>query len=79
MAFHVFLFLLVVFLCLVLLWRLCWLYLQPSHSRGGAKRTGPHLLRHRRAAQTIVPPVVSPPLPRWVEGQLPVLYVPGVR
>ncbi len=46
MAFHVFLFLLVVFLllCLVLLWRLCWLHLQPSHSQAGAKRTTLHRL-----------------------------------
>ena len=38
MAFHVFLFLLVVCLprSLALLWRLDWLRLQPSHSRGGA-------------------------------------------
>ena len=41
MALHVFLFLLVVclLLTLALLCRLCWLYLQPSHSRGGAKRS----------------------------------------
>jgi IS1 family transposase len=41
MALHVFLFLLVVCLLptLALLCRLCWLYLQPSHSRGGAKRS----------------------------------------
>jgi hypothetical protein len=46
MTFHVFLFLLVVFLllCLVLLWRLCWLHLQRSHSRGGTKRTTLHRL-----------------------------------
>src|SRR5205823_3726133 len=46
MAFHVFLYLLVVclLLCLVLFWRLCWLHLQPSHSRAGAKRTALHRL-----------------------------------
>jgi hypothetical protein len=46
MGLHVFLFLLVFFLLLslVLLWRLCWLYLQPSHSRGGAKRSTLHRL-----------------------------------
>ena len=50
MSLHMFLFLLVfcLLLTLVLLWRLCWLYLQPSHSRGGAKRTGlPRLLKPR--------------------------------
>jgi hypothetical protein len=38
MALQMFLFLLVVclILSLALLWRLCWLHLQPSHSRGGA-------------------------------------------
>jgi len=49
MAFHVFWFLLVVFLCLVLLWRLCWLSLQPSHSRGGAKRSTLHRLLKPRS------------------------------
>jgi hypothetical protein len=40
MAFHVYAFLLVVFLILflALLWRLSWLHLQPAHARGGAKR-----------------------------------------
>jgi IS1 family transposase len=50
MVFHVFLFLFVVFLllCLVLLWRLCWLHLQPSHSRAGARHTTlPRLLKPR--------------------------------
>jgi len=38
----------VVFLCLVLLWRLCWLYLQPSHFKAQAVRTGlPRLLKPR--------------------------------
>lgn len=46
MAFHVFLFLLVVFLplCLVLLWRLCWPHFQPSHSQGEVKRSTLHRL-----------------------------------
>ena len=46
MAFHVFLFLLVVFLllCLVLPWRLCWLHLRPSSSRSRAKRSTLHRL-----------------------------------
>jgi IS1 family transposase len=41
MALYVFLFLLVFFLllCLALLWRLCWLPLQPSHFKAGAVRT----------------------------------------
>jgi len=51
MAFHVFSFLLVVclLLCLVLLWRLCWLHLQSSHSRGGAKHTKLHRLLKPRS------------------------------
>jgi transposase-like protein len=45
MAVHVFLFLLVIFLlCLALLWRLCWLHLQPSHSPAGSRRTPVHRL-----------------------------------
>ena len=81
MAFHVFLYLLVVclLLCLVLFWRLCWLHLQPSHSRAGAKRTALHRLRHRPAAQTMAPPVVSPPLPPRVQGQSLLRCVPGAR
>ena len=49
MAFHVYLFLPVVFLlCLALLWRLCWLHHQPSPSRGGAIRsTTQRLLKPR--------------------------------
>ena len=41
MALHVFIFLLVLFLLLslALLWRLSWLHLQPSHSRGRAMRS----------------------------------------
>jgi hypothetical protein len=67
----VFVFLLVVcpFLCLALLWRHDWFHLRPSSSRGGAKRG---------TLQTIAPPVVSAPLPRWVEGQLLRQRVPGV-
>jgi len=42
MGLHVFLFFLL--LSLALLWRLCWLSLQPSHSRGGAKRSTLHRL-----------------------------------
>jgi hypothetical protein len=49
--------------------RLDWFPLRPSSSKGGAKRTTLHRLRHRPAAQTIAPPVVSPPLPRRVESR----------
>src|SRR5215470_10085282 len=74
MALHVFVFvfLLVVclFLSLALFWRRDWFHRRPSHSRGGAKRTTAQRLRHRPAAQTIAPPVVSPSLPVWVVGQL---------
>jgi hypothetical protein len=46
MVLHVFLFLLVLFLILslVLLWRLCWHHLQPSHSQAGSRRTQLHRL-----------------------------------
>ena len=46
MTFHLFLFLLVVclFLTLALLWRLCWLPLQPSHSQTASRRTLVHRL-----------------------------------
>jgi len=46
MTFHVFLFLLVffLFLALALLWRLCWLPLQPSHSQAERRRTLVHRL-----------------------------------
>ncbi len=46
MALHVFLLLLVVclLLTLALLCRLCWLYLQPSHTRGGAMHSTAHRL-----------------------------------
>jgi len=46
MSIHVYVFLLVVcfFLSLVLLWRLCWLHLQPSHSRRGAIHSTVHRL-----------------------------------
>jgi hypothetical protein len=49
MAFHMFVFLLVIFLLsLALLWRLCWLHLQSSRSRGGAiHSTTQRLLRPR--------------------------------
>jgi hypothetical protein len=45
MAVDVFLFLLVIFLlCLALLWRLCWLHLQPSHSPARRRRSPAHRL-----------------------------------
>jgi hypothetical protein len=70
MSLHVFVFLLVVcFLnSLVLLWRLDWFPLQSASSKGTAKRTKLHRLRHRLARQTIAPPVVSAPRPRRVKG-----------
>ncbi len=51
MALHAFLYLLVVclLLSLALLWRLGWLHLQLSHSRGGAKRTTLHRLLKPRS------------------------------
>ncbi len=51
MALHVFVFLLVVclLLSLALLWRLDWFDLQPSSSRGGAKRTALHRLLKPRS------------------------------
>jgi len=46
MVLHVFVFLLVVclLLSLALLWRLCWLSLQPSHSQAGRRRAMAHRL-----------------------------------
>ena len=76
---YVFLFVFFLLLSLALLWRLCWLPLQPSHFRARAVRIPLHRLRHRPALQTIAPPVDSPPLPRRVEGQRHCLCVPGVR
>ena len=80
MAFQIDVFLLMFFLILTLawLWRHGWLPLQPSTSR--QERCAPRCtvcLSH--APQTIVPSVISPPLPRWVQGQFLVLYAPGVR
>jgi IS1 family transposase len=50
MAFHMFVFLLVVcLLCLALLWRLDWLHLRPSSSRGGANRSTLHRLLKPRS------------------------------
>jgi transposase-like protein len=51
MGLHVFLFLLVFFLLLflALLWRLDWLHLRPSSSRGGAKRSTLHRLLKPRS------------------------------
>ena len=50
MAFHLFLFLLVVCLCsLALLWRLGWHHLQLSHSQAGSRRTQLHRLLKPRS------------------------------
>jgi hypothetical protein len=80
MALHLFvsLFVVCLLLSLALLWHLDWVHLWPSSS-GGVKRSRLHRLRHRPVAQTIAPPVVSPPLPRWVQGQRLLLYAPGAR
>jgi len=79
MVFHVFLFLLVFFLLsLALLWRLCWLPLQPSCSQVGSRRTPLH--RHLKprtpldcpacrlcsAHSTVVGPAPAPVRP-WCE------------
>jgi IS1 family transposase len=64
MAVHVFLFLLVVFLILslALLWRLCWLHLRPSSSRGGTKRSTLHrLLKPRSPHDCPACRLASPP------------------
>jgi IS1 family transposase/transposase-like protein len=81
MVLHVLVFLLVVcpLLSLALLWRQDWLHLRPSSSRGGAKRSRLHRLRHRPAAQTIALPVVSPPLPPRAQSQRLCRCVPGPR
>jgi hypothetical protein len=73
MALHVFVYVSLLVVCLLLplarLGCLDWFHLRPSPSRGKAKRTTLHRLRHRPAAQTIARPAVSPPLPRRVEGK----------
>jgi hypothetical protein len=54
MTFQIFLFQLVVclILALALLWRLCWLLLQPSHSQAGRRRTmAHHFLKPPRSTQ----------------------------
>ena len=82
MAVYVFVFLLVSFLLisLALLWRLCWLHQGPASTRAaGNPRSWLPRLRHRPAAQTIAPPVVSPPLPHRVESRHHSLCVPGER
>ncbi len=82
MALHgfefVFLLVFCLLLCLALLWGLDWLYLRPSRSQEGAKRSRlPRSLC--RAAQTIAPPVVWPPQPRRLESRRMLLCGPGVR
>jgi len=77
MANQVFVFLLVFFLilCLAQLWHLCWLFLQPSHSQAGGRRTMVHrLLKPRtpldcpicRLCSSAVRPVPAPVRP-WRE------------
>jgi len=83
MALHLFVFVLLLVVCLlfllVLLWRLVWFPLRPPASpQGGANRRRlPRSLC--RAAQTIAWPVDSPPLPRRLESRHLCLCVPGVR
>ena len=83
MVLHVFVFAFLLVVCLFLslarLGRLDRVHRRPSHLRGGAKRTTVQRLRHRPAAQTIAPPVVSAPLPCRVEGQRLLLYAPAAR
>ena len=80
MAFHVFVFLLVVclLLSLALLWRLYWLHLQPSHSRGGAKRTTLHRLLKPRSPHDC-PACRLASTPSSGGDQRLLLYAPGVR
>jgi IS1 family transposase/transposase-like protein len=77
MAVHVYSFLLVLFLIpsLVLLWRLCWHHLPPSHSQAGSRRTQLHrLLKPRtpldcpicRLSSSSVRPAPAPVRP-WCE------------
>jgi hypothetical protein len=62
MASEVFVFLLVSFLVLslALLWRLCWLPLEPSHSQAGKRRPPVHRLLKPRT-RWIAPSVASTP------------------
>ena len=82
MALHVFMCVLLLMVCLllslVLLRPLDWFPLRPSSSQGEAKRSTLHRLLKPRSP-TIAPPVVSPPLPHWGQGQQLLLYAPGAR
>jgi hypothetical protein len=79
MAFHVFLFLLVFFLLLslALLCFLWWPHHGPAQSRAAAKIRSP--VCSSPARQTIALPVVSPPLPRRLEGHRLCRCGPGAR
>jgi hypothetical protein len=83
MALHLFVFVFLLVVCLIislaLLWRLDWFPLRPASSQGAAKRTMLPRLRHRLARQMIAPPVDSPPLPRRLESRRLCLYVLGPR
>jgi hypothetical protein len=75
MDLHVFVFLLVV--CLLffpeLLWRLNWLHLRPSHSRGGAKRsTLLRVLKPRTPDDCPTRRLASPASPNGEPAPLPV-------
>jgi hypothetical protein len=76
---HVFLLLFFLMFSLALLCSLCWPHQGPAQSRAAAKM---RTTLHRSlcpAAHTIAPPVVSPPLPRRLEGQRLCQCVPGLR
>ncbi len=76
MAFHVFLFFLV--LCLAWLWHLYWLHHTPPNSRGGTIHTKiPRLLKPR--THLIVRPAASPPPSRRVWNLRLFLCAPGAR
>src|SRR5262249_6426402 len=81
MVLPVFVFLLVVclLLSLALLWCLACFHFRSPFSQPGPKRPTLPRLRHPPAAQTIPPPVDSPPLSRRVEGQHLLLYALGAR
>jgi hypothetical protein len=80
MALHVYVFLLVVCLLfsLALFWRLDWFHFRPSPSAVASRRSPVHRSLCP-AAQMIVPPVDSPPLPRRVRSQRLGLCGPGAR
>ena len=78
MTFQIFLFLLVFFLILslALLWRLCWLHFQPSHSQGGSQDAPRCTVCSSHAPRSIVPSAALPPQ----AGDPPLRqFAPGAR